>query len=60
MTKKRLTEIRENLEAYDHHELWMPLVEEIIEAVELEPTLIDIMRMPLKEVLALRKKPGRS
>jgi len=56
MTKERLAEIRKVLEEYDHYELWMPLVEEIIEAIELEPTLLDIMRMPLKDTLALKRK----
>ena len=32
MTKIRLSEIQVMLEEYDHHKLWMPLVEEIINA----------------------------
>ena len=39
MKKKRLSEIRVMLEDYDHHELWMPFVEEIINAVEVDKVL---------------------
>ena len=58
MTRKHLAEILKVLEEYDHHKLWMPLVEEIARAVEFEPTLLDIMSMSLEDALALRKKLG--